>query len=87
MRMRRPGGTQHLGLEHFRVTLAVRLGRVHRGVGVAHQPLHVADAVASATPMLQPTRSGRPSMSKGWRQRRGPGRATAMRLDVGRRGR
>ena len=38
-------GAQHLGREHLRVTLAARLGRVHRGIGVAQQPFDVADAI------------------------------------------
>ena len=36
---------QHLGLEDFRVALAARLRRVHGGIGIAQQPLDIADAI------------------------------------------
>ena len=45
MRMRRRAARSISGCEDFGVTLAARFRRVHRGVGVAQQPLDVADAI------------------------------------------
>ena len=73
--------TPHRRVEDGVARLALRLGRVHRGIGVGEQVVRARPVGrgASAIPTLTPTTSGRPSSSIGRRRSLRPGARRARR--------